>query len=294
MQNAWHILNYHDVSWESSIFTRGIGGTVSPDMFRKQVETLKRMGSVISIQRGLDILKRGEPISEPLFSLWFDDGFAGVRRHALPICREHGITAGISVCSRFVDRREMFWRCVLSFLSFCDGLRVLRSRLRPLGYMPGESLKRWSLDHFSEDMIRIINDVYCSLTTDLFRLDAFRLFDDREGLKVLANEGWLIANHTQAHYPVGPSPGEVFTTREFQACAPLLEELGGHSRIWVAPFAGGNYKDPTNRMFYEQLTRRHQTLLIGVENMANTSKTFRNYGRVFRFAIHDASPNPLV
>ena len=118
MRAAWYVINLHEVNWESSLFTRGLGGVMSPDLLRRRVEQLRSLGEIIPVQRGLEMLHAGEEFRAPVFSLWFDDGFAGVRRYALPILQEYGITAAVSICSRFVGRREMFWRATLSFLSF--------------------------------------------------------------------------------------------------------------------------------------------------------------------------------
>ena len=68
MKPGWYILNYHDVNWESSYFTRAIGGVVSPDLFCKHVEKLSKKGKIISVQTGLELLKNKTPIQKPLFS----------------------------------------------------------------------------------------------------------------------------------------------------------------------------------------------------------------------------------
>jgi hypothetical protein len=122
---GWYILNYHDVNWESSLLVRGIGGTVSPDVFLEHIRSLRAVGKIISVREGLELLHEGHVFEQPTFSFWFDDGFVGVRRYGLPILNNEGITAAISVCSRFVDRTEMFWRSKLSYLRYVDALRTL-------------------------------------------------------------------------------------------------------------------------------------------------------------------------
>lgn len=63
-------------------------------------------------------------VRKPLFSFWFDDGFAGVRRCAAPILAERGITGALSICSRFTTRKEMFWRLKPSYLESIDAGRA--------------------------------------------------------------------------------------------------------------------------------------------------------------------------
>ena len=130
---AWHILSYHDISWEENCYLRSIGGTVPPDIFRSHVATCAQLGTLVSIEEGARRLL-GDKIDGPLFSFWFDDGLIGVRKNALPILEDFGVAGAISVCSRFVFRKEFFWRFKLSYLNTVDGMRILRSHLRKHGY----------------------------------------------------------------------------------------------------------------------------------------------------------------
>ena len=100
-----------------------------PDIFRSHVATCAQLGTLVSIEEGARRLL-GDSIAGPLVSFWFDDGRIGVRKHASPILEECGVAGAISVCSRFVFRKEFFWRFKLSYLNTVDGMRILRSHLR--------------------------------------------------------------------------------------------------------------------------------------------------------------------
>ena len=275
MRGGWYILNYHNVDWEDSILSRAIGGTVRPDVFRGHLRTLCRLGRFISVPEGQRILDAGGRIDEPLFSLWFDDGFAGVREHAFPICQELGIHGAVSVCSRFVLRTELFWRCKLSYLAHVDGIRLLRSRLRKEHPDLPLRVRAWTLDNFGPDVIAAIDEVYAQLTTEEFRRDAFRIFETSDGLRELASAGWTITNHAAAHHPLPPQLKYEAVEAAFDECETLVRKYNPDNRYWVIPFSGSG-------RHLQQLKRR--AIVVEVARSPNTIESWRATGRVFRHA----------
>lgn len=244
MRKGWYILLYHDVSWEESPFVRGIGGTCPPDIFRDHLRHLRMAGRFVSIDEGLRRLNDGGP-DEPLFSIWFDDGLAGVAKYAVPLVEQLGITGGYSVCSRFFNRQEFFWRFKLSYLSYVDGMRFLRSRLRAYGYKSSQSIKVFCLERFSSEVLGAIDDVFERFTSDLERRDAFRLFEAPAGLRDLKARGWTIANHTAAHYPVGFDGCADMFEPQFTECEGAYQKLLGEaSMFWVLPFGHASDAPP--------------------------------------------------
>lgn len=275
MRAGWYILNYHNVDWENSILSRAIGGTVRPDVFRGHLQALCRLGRFISVPEGQQILDAGERIDKPLFSLWFDDGFAGVREHALPICRELGIRGAMSICSRFVLRTELFWRCKLSYLAHVDGIRLLRSRLRKDYPDVPLRVRGWTLDNFAPDVIAAIDEIYEQRTTEAFRRDAFRIFETADGLRELVSAGWTITNHAAAHHPLPPQPDFQTVEAAFDECETLVREYNPANRHWVVPFSG-----PGQHL--ADLQRR--AIVVEVARSPNTRESWRTTRRLFRHA----------
>src|SRR3990167_5164550 len=116
-------------------------------------------------------------------------------------------------------------------------MRFLRSRLRKWGYQGPQSVKRFTKEHFSEEIRQVIREVFCKFTSEQQRQDAFRLFDTWEGVKELRDAGWLIANHTASHYPVDEASALGFFQRQFEVAEESLQsELGEPSQCWVLPF----------------------------------------------------------
>jgi peptidoglycan/xylan/chitin deacetylase (PgdA/CDA1 family) len=240
MKPAWYVILYHNVSWEDSAFTRRLDAyTHPPDLLFDHLRALSRAGRLVGVDEGLERASTGD-LREPLFSIWFDDGMASVRRYARPILDQFQATAAMSVCSQFLLRAELHWRFKLSFLSHIDGVRFLRGRLRKQGFQSGMTVKDFSMDHFSPAVAQIVDEVFEELAPEAVRRDAFRLFEDRAGLGVLRDAGWVVANHSAAHHPVGEEGrGEDFG-RQFTECETVLQELlGAPTRYWVVPFDRG-------------------------------------------------------
>ena len=236
MENGWYILNYHDISWEENAHLKGIGGSFSPDIFSAQLKTLSSIGKLVSIQEGIKRYLAND-IDQPLISFWFDDGFLGVRKYASPLLKPYGIQGAVSINSNFTLRKEMFWRAKLSYLSQTDGLRFLRSRLRKYGYKTDIPIKDFTLNHFSTDIIKAIDDVYSDFSCKVSRDDAFRIFDSIDGIKELHSNNWVISNHSASHYPVGENSYIDYFKDEFVQCEEALKEYFNiQTKYWVVPF----------------------------------------------------------
>ena len=270
MNPGWYILNYHGISWEDGVYTRALGGNLPPDVFRSHLDALNKNARLVSIPDGFRRFQQGT-IDEPLVSIWFDDGLAGVRQYALPLLEQAGVEAAMSVNSKFMLREELFWRCKLSFLTFTDGMRFLRSKLRPYGFRTEMSVRTFTLDHFSAAILAAIGEVYQNFSTEPDRRDAFRLFDDVEGIAELHRHGWEIANHSASHYPVSEDSYIQQFGAEFGRCESALHQhLGLETRFWVMPFDRKGKRSARLRAVFEQEDGRARTLVL-VGHRINTS-----------------------
>ncbi len=276
MQPGWYIVNHHDVHDEDSVLTRAIGGTTRPEVFRHHVDVLRQEGRFISIAEGQDRLEHGQDFDEPVFSLWFDDGYAGLAMHARPVCDAFGIRPALSICSRFILREEMFWRMKLSVLSQHGGLPALRSRLRDCDRDVPDRLRSWSLHHFSASMVSTIDEVYTAFISERFRADAYRLFLSPEQVGELSAAGWHITNHSAAHYPLAQGIGWDAVRAGFDECEALVRRFNPANRYWVTPFGFGS------EHYLPQLTSAATVVEVGERR--NTAATWRSTGRLFRFS----------
>ncbi len=276
MQPGWYIVNHHDVQYEDSDLTRAIGGTTRPDVFRHHVAALSQHGRFISIAEGQATLERGQDFREPTFSLWFDDGYAGLATHVRPVCDEFGIQPALSICSRFILREEMFWRVKLSVLSQGNGLAALRERVRARHATVPDRLRTWSLHNFSTALVDAIDEVYSACVTARARTEAFRLFLTVAQVGELAEAGWLITNHTAAHYPLASTVGWDAVRGGFDECEALVRRFNPGNRYWVTPFGFGS------EHYLPQLMAAATVVEVG--DRRNTAATWRSGGRLFRYS----------
>jgi len=87
-------------------------------------------------------------------------------------------------------------------------------------------------------MIDIIDSVYEDFTSETFRKDAYRIFDTVEGIRELHHHGWLIANHSASHYPLGEDDHINRLEEEFMECEKdLNRHFDIETRFWVVPFS---------------------------------------------------------
>jgi peptidoglycan/xylan/chitin deacetylase (PgdA/CDA1 family) len=287
---AWYIVLYHDISWEENCYLRSIGGTVPPDIFRDHVRALASVGELVSIPEGERRL-REHTIDVPLFSFWFDDGLAGVSRHAAPILEEHGVAAAVSICSRFVRHAELFWRFKLSYLNAVDGIRFLRSRLSRRGFKRGDSVKTFTRLQFSADVLADIDELFERFTTPQQRADAFRMFMDRGTIERLWRRGWTIANHTAAHYPVcEPNCFHLLPDTFREGDEEVVSICGKPSTYWVLPF---DTESPA-AVIDASTPWREDRHLVFVRNRANTPASCGEARVLYRFSAPIGSARQLI
>ena len=288
MKKGWYILNYHDVSWEEGSYLRGVGGngdfgnSCPPDVFREHLACLSRHGEFVSVQEGFERYQSGD-IKGPLISFWFDDGFVGVRKYAYSLLEKYNVKAAVSVNSKFMLKEEMFWRLKLSFLSQVDGLRFLRSRLRKYGYKNRMLICDFTLHEFSLSILDEIDAVYKIFTNELHRKDAFRVFDDVKGIKWLRDNGWLIANHSASHYPVGEDSCIGMFSDEYNECEKVLNNtLGVKTKFWVLPFDRPSYRSEKLKEVFGSNDKEGRGLVLVGEKI---NKEYNEKGK-FLYRIH--------
>ena len=131
----------------------------------------------------------------------------------------------------------MFWRYKLSYILSTDGFKVLRSRFKKHGYNLNMGIKDFAINNFSPDILKIIDLTYTEYSPDFFREDAFRLFDNINGIRFLLNNAWVIANHSASHYPITEDSGISMMQKEFNDCdVQIKKHLEVSTPYWVAPF----------------------------------------------------------
>ncbi|MFF7393777.1 polysaccharide deacetylase family protein [Streptomyces scabiei] len=95
------ILMYHAVSTTPNDATRDL--SVTPAAFAEQMAVIDDLGLTPVDTAALAASWRdGRPLPARPVLITFDDGYAGVHRHALPVLAEHGFTASLFVTTGWI------------------------------------------------------------------------------------------------------------------------------------------------------------------------------------------------
>ncbi len=277
LDSGVYFLNYHSVGWEESPYTRGIPKyTVPVDKFRRHLGMLCQVGQLVSANEALGALQQGN-VTEPLIALWFDDGHRGVLKWADREMEKYGISGLLSVCSNFVEKKELYWRCKLSYLSHLDLMRYVRGNLRQHGINVPLHIRKWTKKNFEKEMIKSIDKVFKS---DKVQKNATKFGHDKflskKEVKSLKKKGWVITNHTYAHYPIRDKK-EIISG--FQGCEKLLNDISGSRKYWVVPFSDG----PQNRI--SSIAKRKNRTVVWVRDKVNNKKTLELSNSIYRIDI---------
>src|SRR5262249_33530047 len=125
----------------------------------------------------------------------------------------------------------------LSYLNSIDASRHLRARLRARGYQVDRPSRELTLDQFNDEVLGIIDALFSEAAPEIVRQDAFRVFETPDGVLDLQKRGWVVANHSAAHYPIGEPHVMDPVLSQFEECEKYLHTLTGRESIfWVFPF----------------------------------------------------------
>jgi peptidoglycan/xylan/chitin deacetylase (PgdA/CDA1 family) len=80
----------------------------TPVQFRRQVETLARYGTPLSVDDLLRMLEGG-PIPKNPVMITFDDGYKSCHDVALPILKQVGVPATFFISTSFITERRLYW-----------------------------------------------------------------------------------------------------------------------------------------------------------------------------------------
>jgi len=133
---------------------------------------------------------------------------------------------------------------------------------------------------FGEDVLSVINTLYDEAVNPSGQEDAFRIFDTPDGLGGLHKSGWLIANHSAAHYPIGDAVLDGTVNDGFEECDRFVRGITGtESSDWVSPF--GCNLEPA--IAAGQTHGRERTVVL-VGDRVNMTRAFRRSRLLYRIA----------
>lgn len=209
------VLVYHkvEVGWELGV------NIVSPRAFRAQMEWLASEGYAgITLRDAVRAACRGEAFGRVVV-LTFDDGYAGIARHAVPVLQGLGFRATVFVPSGYVGRVNT-WDTAL-----------LGRRYRHLDCGELRALARAGFEIGS----------HSATHPDLRRIDAARLADETAGSRS-ALESMTASDVTSFSYPFGRCDARVRDAVRRAgyavACGDGSGRIGGRIDAFLIPRSG--------------------------------------------------------
>lgn len=213
------MLGYHRVvdDLEASDWGALPGMIISRRMLELQVDWLARRFRFLSLGELGAKLEAGGAFSGPVAAVTFDDGYADVYEHALPLLRRKGIPAAVFVVTDVVESGGMqlydrlhvlLWRVFSRGRSgHGDVTRLLADLDLPLP----ESVAREGLPASPFSALRVLLDALprAGLLRVAGALESLSSIDERafpelrpmswEMLRELHREGTIIGSHTRSH-----------------------------------------------------------------------------------------------
>jgi peptidoglycan/xylan/chitin deacetylase (PgdA/CDA1 family) len=108
------ILAYHNLSDENE----GLDGSFSPlnlrsettsQEFELQLRILRKWYRVVSLEEGVNWLKKGKGSRDKLVVITFDDSYESFYTLAFPLLKKYDFTATVFLPTDFVNTRKIFW-----------------------------------------------------------------------------------------------------------------------------------------------------------------------------------------
>lgn len=224
------VLMYHRVCQRTREsepwFARGTA--VSPEAFARQVEWLVTRFAVRDVPGVLDAPSR------PTVAITFDDGYADVLHHALPVCEKFGIVGTTFVSSGPLRTGlplwfDAFYAAAAAPEAGVEAWFVRHGHSRPRG--PAEwangPVKSWLASRGSER---------AALVAELAQICSGKIVSylSVADLRELLALGWAIGGHGVEHHRLTElDDGQV--AHELQGSASLLDSVGARPRVFAYP-----------------------------------------------------------
>ena len=218
---------------------------VTPAGFERQVLDLKKHFSLIGTDELCEFAKGASLPKNPV-AITFDDGYACVYKHALPILRRHGCKAIVFVATSFITNRSThWWDRVAYILKKSDRRHLLLEYPFPIHLDLAEKstgierVLRLIKAHPGLDLHRLLDELATlagvSFTREMDRAFADELLMSWDQIRDLRAAGIDVESHTRTHRVLATlSPGalelELGGSRD-----DLRRELGEAPRALAYP-----------------------------------------------------------
>ncbi len=234
-----HLLTYHQVAPEPDLFTAGTGLRHSPEELERHLDYLLEYYRPMRLSDWLDAVARGQTPRHAVV-ITFDDGFAGVLRHAWPVLYRHRVPMTVFPVTGVIGNTDLLWTHKLAWLLAHGHGRRVADALRAEGFaLPAEDgdLENHVRQSYRPDLPDILEAVLRSTGHSGPRLAAsLRPYLEPADIAEADPELVEFGNHTHTH-PVLAALSRDQQRAEITAARDALAALTGRPPLVLAyPF----------------------------------------------------------
>ena len=267
---------FHEVADTESVFTKGLGVTVTRKQFEAALKFIVKHYTPVSLQ---DVLLESDSKSLPPrpVLLTFDDAYASVSKFAAPMCAELGVPAVFFVNGSCLDNQQLALENLICYVTNVQGLDTVNAAIQSVDgagnlavgsllevfsrFLPATSLQG-RLD-FRSALVRLAGIHESELAAEA------GLYLSGQQLRDLANFNFEIGNHTYSHANCRILSSADFAG-EIDKNKAILEDVSGTKvRSFSVPY--GSSSDLTNELA-EHLRHEGYKAVFLAEGRANSSR----------------------
>jgi peptidoglycan/xylan/chitin deacetylase (PgdA/CDA1 family) len=272
---------FHDISDTESLFTKGLGVTVTRKQFGAVLRFITRHYTPVSLQDIISDPGDGKLPPRPVL-VTFDDAYASVSEFAAPLCSEFGVPAVFFVNGGCLDNRRLALENLVCYVANVCGLDIVNAAIRSLNstgtvevlsltqvfsrFLPAISLS--GRETFRDALIQLSNINESDMAAEA------GLYLTSQQLRELASFNVEIGNHTYTHANCRTLSAGDFG-EEIDRNRAVLETISGTKvRSFSVPY--GSSVDLTPDLA-EHLERFEYKAVFLAEGRANSSQTHESH-----------------
>jgi peptidoglycan/xylan/chitin deacetylase (PgdA/CDA1 family) len=270
---------FHDVSDTESVFTRGLGSTLTRENFESALRFLTKHYTPVSLREVLADFD-GQPLPPRPVLVTFDDAYASVCEFAAPLCSKFGVAPVFFVNASCLDNRQLALDNLVCYVANIFGLSTINAAIRAVKNVEHIEVRTMAeifsrvLPHLTLSARKVFRDTLAQLTgisESELAADAGLYLSSRQ-LRNLATVNCEIGNHTYTHVNCRSLLIEDFA-EEIDHNKTLLEATAGTKvRSFSVPY--GSSADLTSDLL-SHLQRSGYEAAFLAESRANSPRTHR-------------------
>jgi peptidoglycan/xylan/chitin deacetylase (PgdA/CDA1 family) len=268
---------FHEIADTESVFTKGLGVTVTRKQFEAALKFVVKHYTPVSLQ---DVIAEsdGKPLPPRPVLLTFDDAYTSVREFAAPVCLELGVPAVFFVNGSCVGNQQLALENLLCYVANVRGLDTINGAIQATGgaanlrvrsllevfsrFLPATSVQ--GRQAFRSALVRLAGINESELAAEA------GLYLNSQQLRDLVKFNFEIGNHTYTHANCRTLSSADFAGEIDRNKAALEEISGTKVRSFSVPY--GSSVDLTSELAAHLRGTGYKALFLA-EGRANASRS---------------------